>query len=58
MVNFIQIIDIFELLKNFMMPLRQMKRSSVKPWIENVGETVCLKPAFNQITNDDDDELE
>ena len=33
-----------------------MKRSSVEPWIENVGETGCLEPAFKQNTNDDDDE--
>ena len=31
-----------------------MKRSSVEPWIENVGETGCLEPAFKQNTNDDD----
>ena len=32
-----------------------MKRSSIEPWIENVGETGCLEPAFKQNTNDDDD---
>ena len=32
-----------------------MKRSSVEPWIENVGETECLEPAFKQNTNDDDE---
>ena len=32
-----------------------MKISSVEPWIENVGETGCLEPAFKQNTNDDDD---
>ena len=32
-----------------------MKRSSVEPWIENVGETGCLEPAFKQNTNDDDE---
>ena len=31
-----------------------MKRSSVEPWIENVGETGCLEPAFKQNTNDDE----
>ena len=31
-----------------------MKRSSVEQWIENVGETGCLEPAFKQNTNDDD----
>ena len=25
----------------------------IKPWIENVGETGCLEPAFKQNTNDD-----
>ena len=35
-----------------------MKRSSVETWIENVGETVCLEPAFKQNTNDDDDDIE
>ena len=30
-----------------------MKRSSVEPWIENVGETGCLEPAFKQNTNDE-----
>ena len=34
--------------------MRHMKRSSVEPWIENVGETVYLEPAFKQNTNDDD----
>ena len=34
-----------------------MKRSSVKPYIENFGETGCLEPAFNQNTNDDDGNL-
>ena len=29
-----------------------MKRSSVEPWIENVGETGCLEPAFKQNTNE------
>ena len=33
-----------------------MKRSSVEPWIENVGETGCHEPAFKQNTNNDDDE--
>ena len=32
-----------------------MKRSSVEPWIENVGESGCLEPAFKQNTNDDND---
>ena len=31
-----------------------MKRSSVEPLIENVGETGCLEPAFKQNINDDD----
>ena len=26
----------------------------VEPWIENVGETGCLEPAFKQNTNDDE----
>ena len=45
--------------------MRHMKRSSaldlsltmarrVEPWLENVGETGCLEPAFKQSTNDDD----
>ena len=34
-----------------------MKRSSVEPWIENVGETGCLEPAFKQNTNDDDESI-
>ena len=25
-----------------------MKKSNVKLWIENVGETGCLEPAFKQ----------
>ena len=32
-----------------------MKRSSVEQWIESVGETGCLEPAFKQNTNDDDE---
>ena len=35
--------------------MRHMKRSSVEPWIENVGGTGCLEPAFEQNTNDDDE---
>ena len=35
--------------------MRHMKRSSVEPWIENVGETGCLEPAFKQNTNNDED---
>ena len=35
-----------------------MKRSSVELWTENVGDIECLKPAFNQSTNDDDDDDE
>ena len=31
--------------------MRHIKRSSVEPWIENVEETGCLKPAFKQNTN-------
>ena len=31
-----------------------MKKSSVKPWIENERETGCLEPAFKQNTNYDD----
>ena len=31
-----------------------MKRSSVEPWIENIGETEGLEPAFKQNTNDDE----
>ena len=31
-----------------------MKRSSVEQWIENVGESGCLEPAFKQNTNDDE----
>ena len=31
-----------------------MKRSSVEPWIDNVGETGCLEPAFEKNTNDDE----
>ena len=38
--------------------MRQMKRSSVEPWIENVGETECLEPAFKQNTNDDEFDFE
>ena len=34
--------------------MRNTKRSSVEPWIENVGEAGCLEPAFKQNTNDDD----
>ena len=30
-----------------------MKRPSVEPWIENVGATGYLEPAFKQKTNDD-----
>ena len=36
--------------------MSHMKRSSIEPLIENVGETGCLEPAFKQKTNDDDDE--
>ena len=32
-----------------------MKRSCVEPWIENVGETGFLKPAFKQNNNGDYD---
>ena len=28
----------------------------VEPWIENVGETECLEPAFKQNTNDYDND--
>ena len=35
-------------------PMRHMKRSSVEPWIENVGETGCLVSAFKQNTNDEE----
>ena len=38
--------------------MRHMKRSSVEPWIENVGQTGCLETAFKQNTNDDDDDNE
>ena len=34
--------------------MRHMRRSSVEPWTENVGETGCIEPAFKQSTNDDD----
>ena len=34
--------------------MRHMNRLSVEPWIENVGESGCLEPAFKQNTNDDD----
>ena len=34
-----------------------MKRSSVEPWIENVGEIGCLEPALKQNTNDDERNL-
>ena len=27
----------------------------IEPWIENVGETGCIEPAFKQNTNHDDD---
>ena len=33
--------------------MRQMKRSSVEQWIENVEETGCLEPDFKQNTNDE-----
>ena len=34
-------------------PMTHMKRSSVEPWRENVGETECLEPALEQSTNHD-----
>ena len=37
--------------------MRHMKRSCVEPWIENVGETGGLEPAFKQNTNDDEMEF-
>ena len=33
-------------------PMSHLKRSSVEPRIENVGETRSLEPAFNQNNND------
>ena len=34
-----------------------MKRLNVEPWIDNVGETGCLEPAFKQNTNDDENKV-
>ena len=36
--------------------MRQIKRSSVEPWIENVGENGCLEPVLKQKTNGDKNE--
>ena len=37
---------------------RTYKRSSVEPWLENVGETRLIEPTFKQNTNYDDEVVE